>query len=186
ARRAAVAVRLVAVLAVLQGVDHAVPALGEEEGPRGTGTRGEGAGELLAVARAAVHEVRAQSGDLPAGGELARAGIHGAGGGYLVRRPTENKAAHPVQPGSRLHEGEGDGNPREEAHVVAAQIERRRAWRRPESHQQSREDEPADRPMLHRGSPVTPDGLCPAKEPVSPAASRRQSTHPCVGGPRLT
>src|SRR5262249_62070166 len=56
----------------------------------------------------------------------------------------------------------------------------------PESHQQGREDDPADRPMLHRGSLVTPDGLRPAKGSVLPAASRHQSTHPRVGGPTLT
>src|SRR5262249_41451652 len=119
-----------------------------------------GAVELLAVARAAVNELRAESGDLPGDGELARGGVHGTGGGGRERA----KVAHALKGGFRLHASDGDGA-LAEAHVVAAQIDRRRGRRRPEGQQQCREDEPADRPMLHRGSPVTSDGLCPAKGP---------------------
>src|SRR5262249_53130466 len=131
-RGTAVAVGVVAVLAVLQGVDHAVPTLGEEEEPRGTGRGREGAGELLAVARAAQREFRAESGDLPSDGERARAGIHGTGGGERVLVRIDGKVAAQLQRISRLHGGYGERG-EVEANVVAAQIDRRRGRWRPES-----------------------------------------------------
>ena len=172
ARRAADVIEL----AVFQGVDHAVPALGEDEGSRNpAATGGEGAGHLLAVARAAVRKILTESSDLPGDGELARGRIHGTRGGEGVRRRSVDNVAHHLEGGSRLHigDGEGGGGDGDDAHVVAAQIDRRRGRRRPEGRQQCREHEPTDRAMLHGGSPT--HLLAFARRP-------RLYRHQCRGG----
>src|SRR5262249_55747777 len=75
ARRAAVAVGVVAVLAVFQGVDHAVAAPRARGEARATCTR-VGAVGLLAIARAADDHIGAEPSDLPGEGICARVEIH--------------------------------------------------------------------------------------------------------------
>src|SRR5262249_11483602 len=139
-RRAAVAVEVIAVLAILAGVDHAVRALGARDGAApGTDTRGGvvGAGERLAVTSAADDETGAEPGELPADRECAGDGIHGAARGYRMR-PRDGAGAGDLKGRARLRE---DERARDVDHVFATQVDRRRRRFRAEKQQQRREEQ---------------------------------------------